>query len=209
MVIMVEDSRAAILEAARYLFAKKGYEGTSISNIAKESGAAKSLVYYYFSSKEDILNEILEEGTKDIYETHYRMSESGGKLTEELMMNIVEVMADKLRNRSDVVRIMIQEFLKGTHKENEAYKYAETFLNYIKSRADRHFPHDEKARMKFILELIFVGGMVFHLYLICEDFIAENYGFEKEEMWEAFKEIYRSDYIEPLHKRIYPQSMDI
>ena len=204
MILVTDDSKTAILEAARYLFAKKGYEGTSIGNIAKESGAAKSLVYYYFNSKEDILNEILEAGTKDIYETHYSMSESGEKLTEELMMNILEIMADKLRNRTDVVRIIIQEFLKGTHKENKAYKYAETFLNYIKSRADRHFPHDEKARMKFILELIFVGGMVFHLYLICEDFIAENYGFEKEEMWRVFKEIYRSDYIEQIYKRMNP-----
>ncbi|MCG8541664.1 MAG: TetR/AcrR family transcriptional regulator, partial [Clostridia bacterium] len=94
---MVEDSRAAILEAARYLFAKKGYEGTSISNIAKESGSTKSLIYYYFNSKEDILDEILEEGTRDIYELHYSMSESGEELTEEFMMKIMETIADRLR----------------------------------------------------------------------------------------------------------------
>lgn len=200
---MENDSKSAILESARYLFAKKGYEGTSISHIAKESGAAKSLIYYYFKSKEEILSEILEEGTRDIYETHYSMSESGEELTEEFMMKIMETIAHRLRNRDDIIRIMLQEFMKGTHKENETYKYANNYLKYVESRAERYFPDNDEAKMKFILELILVGGMVFHLYLISEDFISEYYGFEKEKMWKVFKEIYREDYINPLHKRIH------
>ncbi|WP_432407490.1 TetR/AcrR family transcriptional regulator [Wukongibacter sp. M2B1] len=200
---MANDSKSAILESARYLFAKKGYEGTSISHIAKESGAAKSLIYYYFKSKEEILSEILEEGTRDIYETHYSMSESGEELTEEFMMKIMETIAHRLRNRDDIIRIMLQEFMKGTHKENETYKYANNYLKYVESRAERYFPDNDEAKMKFILELILVGGMVFHLYLISEDFISEYYGFEKEKMWKVFKEIYREDYINPLHKRIH------
>lgn len=196
------DSKSAILEAAKYLFAKNGYAGTSISHIAKESGSAKSLVYYYFNNKEDILTEILEEGTRDIYQIHKGMAESGEELTEEFMMNIMEKMADKLKNRNEIIRIMLQEFLKGTHRENEIYKYANTFLEYIKGRSEKYFENDEEAKIKFIIELIFVGTMSLHLYLISEEFIAANYGFEKEKMWSIFKEIYRDDYIKPLHKRI-------
>lgn len=200
---MADDSKSAILEAAKYLFAKKGYDGTSISNIAKESGAAKSLIYYYFNNKEDIMSEILEEGTRDIYESHYSMSESGEEMTEEFMMKIMETIAQKLRTREDIIRIMLQEFIKGTHRENETYKYANSYLEYVKSRAERNFPGDEDAQIKFILEGIFVGSMVFHLYLISEDFVSEHYGFEKEKMWEIFKEIYREDYVSAFHKRIH------
>ncbi|MCG8500567.1 MAG: TetR/AcrR family transcriptional regulator [Firmicutes bacterium] len=199
---MQDDSKRAILETAKYLFAKKGYEGTSVNDIAKRAGAAKSLIYYYFNNKEDILTEILEEGTRDIYETHQKMAERGEALPEDFMMEMMETIASKIRNRNEVIRIMIQEFLKGTHKENKIYEYANTFLDYVKKRSEKYCDGDQEAKMKFIIELTFMGGLPFHLYLISEDFIAESYGFEKEKMWQVFKEVYREDYIKQFYKKI-------
>ena len=205
---MQDDSKRAILETAKYLFAKKGYEGTSVNDIAKRAGAAKSLIYYYFNNKEDILTEILEEGTRDMYETHQKMAESGEALTQDFMMEMVETIAAKIENRNEVIRIMIQEFLKGTHKENRSYQYVNTFLDYVKKRSEKYFDGDEEAKMKFIIELIFMGGFPFHLYSICEDFVAESYGFEKEKMRKVFKEIYREDYIKPLQRRIHDAALE-
>lgn len=54
-------SKERILSAAIKLFAHEGYFGTSISKIAKEAGVSKSLMYNYFSSKEDLLNAIIED----------------------------------------------------------------------------------------------------------------------------------------------------
>ncbi len=44
----------AILRAARILFAKKGYEDTTIADIAREAGVAVGTVYLYFRNKRDI-----------------------------------------------------------------------------------------------------------------------------------------------------------
>jgi AcrR family transcriptional regulator len=41
------------------LFYRKGYFATGISQIAKTAGIQKSSIYYHFSSKEDILFDIL------------------------------------------------------------------------------------------------------------------------------------------------------
>ena len=49
-----EARKQEILETAMKLFAEKGYEKTSISDIAKEIGVAQGLCYRYFPSK-DIL----------------------------------------------------------------------------------------------------------------------------------------------------------
>lgn len=54
-------SRERILAVAKRLFAAKGYEGTSIRKIAKESGLSVAGMFHYFSSKEEILNEIIIE----------------------------------------------------------------------------------------------------------------------------------------------------
>jgi AcrR family transcriptional regulator len=46
--------RDAILAAARKVFAQKGYEGTTIADIAKEAGVAAGTMYLYYESKTDL-----------------------------------------------------------------------------------------------------------------------------------------------------------
>ena len=43
-----------ILDAATEVFARKGFDGTRITEIAEASGLPKANVYYYFGSKDDI-----------------------------------------------------------------------------------------------------------------------------------------------------------
>lgn len=53
--------RAEVLDAAARVFHEKGYDATTIQDIADEVGIFKGSVYYYISSKEDVLFEVLEE----------------------------------------------------------------------------------------------------------------------------------------------------
>lgn len=48
-----------ILDTAENLFTIKGYYGTTISDIAKEMGVTQGMFYYYFKSKEEILEALL------------------------------------------------------------------------------------------------------------------------------------------------------
>ena len=62
------QSIAKIVDAAYRLMSQKGYESTSISQIAKEAGISKGLIYNYFNSKEELLKELInntmEEGDR-------------------------------------------------------------------------------------------------------------------------------------------------
>jgi len=49
-----------ILEAADQLFFTKGYHATTINDIAKKMGVAQGMLYYYFKSKEEVLEMLLE-----------------------------------------------------------------------------------------------------------------------------------------------------
>ena len=65
---MREQKSQLISEKALELFAEHGYEATSISMIAKEAGVSKGLIYNYFSSKEEILKEIIEHVVSSVWE---------------------------------------------------------------------------------------------------------------------------------------------
>jgi AcrR family transcriptional regulator len=65
-----------ILEAAAEIFNQKGYHNTSIQDIADAVGMLKGSLYYYISSKEDLLRQIFEqvnhgalEVVRDVFES--------------------------------------------------------------------------------------------------------------------------------------------
>jgi TetR/AcrR family fatty acid metabolism transcriptional regulator len=55
------DKRRQILDAAIRVFARQGFHATRVSDIADEAGVAYGLVYHYFSSKDEVLNELFIE----------------------------------------------------------------------------------------------------------------------------------------------------
>ncbi|MGN0073155.1 MAG: TetR/AcrR family transcriptional regulator [Coriobacteriales bacterium] len=55
------QQRAAILQAAAHLFRERGYANTNMTAIAKAVGLNQSSLYYWFSSKEQLLDELLME----------------------------------------------------------------------------------------------------------------------------------------------------
>jgi AcrR family transcriptional regulator len=56
-----QDTKTRILDIARELFARKGFTGTSISDIARELGTTTAALYYHFPSKAGILRGLLAE----------------------------------------------------------------------------------------------------------------------------------------------------
>jgi TetR/AcrR family fatty acid metabolism transcriptional regulator len=56
-----DDKRHRILQAATRVFARKGYFGARVSEIARRAGVADGTIYLYFKSKEDILVALFDE----------------------------------------------------------------------------------------------------------------------------------------------------
>ena len=55
------DRRRQILDAAIRVFSRQGYHSCRVSDIADEAGVAYGLVYHYFRSKDEVMNELFTE----------------------------------------------------------------------------------------------------------------------------------------------------
>lgn len=55
-----EERRNEIIETAGKLFEEKGYEQTQVQDIVNEIGVAKGLFYYYFKSKDEVVEELAD-----------------------------------------------------------------------------------------------------------------------------------------------------
>jgi len=68
-----EARKTTIIGAAAHLFAEKGFHGTSIADICKATGMGKGVIYYYISTKEQILIEIHERFIDSLLEAGTRI----------------------------------------------------------------------------------------------------------------------------------------
>jgi AcrR family transcriptional regulator len=66
--LSAEARRSAILDAALEVFARGGYNGASIDEIAHAAGVSKALIYEHFPSKRDLHVSLLQEQVQEIFE---------------------------------------------------------------------------------------------------------------------------------------------
>ncbi|MBO1306854.1 TetR/AcrR family transcriptional regulator [Enterococcus sp. 669A] len=61
-----------LVQIALDIFLEKGYERTKISDLQKAFGLTKGGMYHYFSSKEEILDEVIDKGISEIIDSFRR-----------------------------------------------------------------------------------------------------------------------------------------
>ncbi len=61
-----ETRKKQIIEAAMRCFQRKGYENTTIDDIAAEYGLSKGSIYWYYSSKKDIIIDLFQRWTDEL-----------------------------------------------------------------------------------------------------------------------------------------------
>lgn len=69
-----EARRAQILEAAKRCFARQGYHETKVDNIVREAGLSKGALYWYFKSKEELLDALCDSFAKELQEDFLKAS---------------------------------------------------------------------------------------------------------------------------------------
>ena len=61
-----DERKLAIVETAAALFARDGFNGASVADIAKRGKISKSLIYHYYTSKEDILYDVMISHVREL-----------------------------------------------------------------------------------------------------------------------------------------------
>jgi AcrR family transcriptional regulator len=102
------DKRKLILDSAIKVFARNGYHGSRVSDIAREAGIAYGLVYHYFKNKEEILDTIFGEQWSAFLDA-LEVIADGTNSTEDKLLSIAGLILNAYRVRSDWVRVLVFE----------------------------------------------------------------------------------------------------
>lgn len=114
------DKNNKLLTAATRIFARKGYQNTSIDEIVAEASVAKGTFYNYFRSKEDIFLAIIADGTDRLSQ---KMIDESNKYSDptEKVKAIISSQYKFFRQNLDICRVMLSEIWRLESRWKQKY----------------------------------------------------------------------------------------
>lgn len=119
------SNRENILTCAQRLFYEKGYDSVGVQEIVNTAGITKPTMYYYFKSKQGLLECLLEEGGQRILTGMRKAMQTEGEFIEVLEYLIRQYISVAMENKEFYLMLMSLFF---SAKENEGYKAARPYI---------------------------------------------------------------------------------
>ena len=174
-----EVARTRIIQAATKIFSEKGYQDTSMDDIAKEMGVTKATLYSYFDSKKDIFNIIAISANKKLRDTlqtsldnHDYVGALGGIVNWK-----VDLLKEFIHTSIDIVKLSPhdEEIIKILRDERE--KDLKSLQDFLQSQIDNKAIRDN-------VDTYVLANIVLALYW---EMITQLYaGFDEEKVHETW-----------------------
>jgi len=108
------DKRRQILDAAIRVFARQGFHSTRVSDIADEAGVAYGLVYHYFKSKDEVLNELFHERWSLLL-TAIDEADAGGEPARAKLQAVATFIIESYRHNPELMKVIIVEVTRAAN----------------------------------------------------------------------------------------------
>jgi TetR/AcrR family transcriptional regulator, fatty acid metabolism regulator protein len=112
------DRRRELLDAAVRVFARKGFHGSRVGDIAEEAGVAHGLLYHYFRSKEEVLETIFREVWDLLAEDTNRIEQADVPLREQLR-RFARIYLGSWLMTPDVIAVLVREIARSPAVDNQ------------------------------------------------------------------------------------------
>ncbi|WP_329059286.1 TetR/AcrR family transcriptional regulator [Amycolatopsis sp. NBC_01480] len=158
------DVPRRLLQHATKLFAKKGFDRTSVQEIVEAAGVTKGAMYHYFDSKDDLLYEIYARVLREQTAQLEKVADSDAPLRARLATAASDVVVSSIENLDDNTIFLQSMHQLSTEKRKavraERRKYHERFRRLIEEgQAGGDFRADKPADL--VVDFFF--GSVHHL----------------------------------------------
>jgi TetR/AcrR family transcriptional regulator, fatty acid metabolism regulator protein len=108
------DKRQNILDAAVRVFARQGFHSTRVSDIADEAGVAYGLVYHYFGSKDEVLNELFSERWSLLLAA-IEEADASAESPRSKLAAVAAFIVDSYRHDPELMKVIIVEVTRAAN----------------------------------------------------------------------------------------------
>lgn len=144
--IRENKTKEKIIKAARKLFSEKGFEGVSMEEIAQASGVRKSLIYYYFPSKELLFEEIWINVVDELESEVFSETDTEDNITK-IIKKIIKKYVEFAINKEEFSKLIARERINILESESNLSKAKAKYEKFL-GKLERFF---EKGKQENVL----------------------------------------------------------
>ncbi|MBN1411203.1 MAG: helix-turn-helix transcriptional regulator [Spirochaetales bacterium] len=210
MSLKEQDTKKRILEEASRLFADKGYDDTGIDLIAKSVGITKSVIYYYFKGKEEILKTLLNSFYNELLQMKKDRINSFLKEQNKDHSAIAKAVMTSLGNITDfhkrILRIIFMESLKKKKSESNLFKIESILFEMVFSKYGEHINENiEQESPAFFMETFFMFFLPSIAFIILGDDLAEYLHIDENNLKGLFTNMISEYYNNIIFKKFWKE----
>jgi len=163
--VPARDRRLQIMEAAKELFARQGFEGTTTRQIAARARVNEAIIFRHFPTKEDLYWAIIDrESELAGWQPALRQQLSSGASDREVFAGIAEDILLRRAKDNNLSRLLLFSALENQRRSQRFFQthvveYYEAIAQYIRKRI-------EEGAFRAVNQLLaargFVGMIVYH-----------------------------------------------
>ncbi len=129
------NRRLEILQAAKLVFAERGYHAASINDIIKRAGIARGTFYLYFSSKDAVFESILDQAIEDLQSRIIGIDMDSGAAPPamQLHQNVTRVLEYVLSDR-ELIQLLLNH---GLPPESDLSLRVDAFFDHVEALIER------------------------------------------------------------------------
>jgi TetR/AcrR family transcriptional regulator len=145
-----------ILLAAKKVFHKKGFDGARMQEIADEAGINKSLLHYYFRSKDNLFNSVFQEALQEIFSRLFTIAGEEAPLEEKIRL-IFRNYIGFLQENSYIPGFILTEMRKNPERLGVLFKKANISPKALYERMKNSFEDEKVEEMgykKFVINIL-------------------------------------------------------
>jgi AcrR family transcriptional regulator len=156
------DTKEKILAAAEKVFHKNGFKGTRTTEIAVEAGISRTMLHYYYSTKEELFQEVMNNTLGIIFPHLARLMEQNLDLVQ-----LISLMIDTLCDLFEA-KPTLPSFIVNVINESP------DVVNMLAASSEDDFPHRleallsaERQKNNAINEEITGEDLMLNIYSLC------------------------------------------
>lgn len=194
-----------ILNSAKALFSQKGYDGTSVDEIAKTAQINKALIYYHFKNKAAIKEELfaltIDETLSLIGETFDSVH---NHQEPEVLRKKLTQMIHFLNDRREMIKIMVMESVKEDEGPSSLFRYVDILLNHdtngLMKKIKEHHPENPDTKHRMMIQEFFTGIMPLISFAIWGKQWCAYFGCPSDKLVEYFIDSFVDTHMASHHK---------
>lgn len=177
-----------ILNSAQLIFNEKGYEHTSVEEIAKHAGITKAMIYYHFNNKENIMLQLIKRLLSSIRKDLNAQVNTDKRTSSILMEEHIRNMINLWKDNKEIGAFIVTKALKNPKLFTKLQEIVEPFYNEVikNNNGDKESDIDYKQNSEKYFKLFFFNTLPMILYPLFIDNFIMKYDMSNEKMNEIF-----------------------